>query len=278
VKFFAGKNLLTSGISLRLYDITPALQPYVKLICSIESDGKNNPFHPFRVLPDTCVELFINYINTSPARISTGKSFDGGNSFVVSRMNSFMDVEQPGKTGFFSVCFYPAAARHFFSLPMNELSNNVISLDELWQNVSTQLAEEMFTAAGNDQRSLILQQFLVQQLEKNYVPDKGIEFCLWQLQLLKGQLHIGKLAEKTGISNRQLSRRFNDNVGLSPKEFARITKFIHSLSWLKKFPAHSLTEIAYESGYYDQAHYIHDCREFSGYAPGKLLTTPHMLY
>jgi AraC-like DNA-binding protein len=67
-------------------------------------------------------------------------------------------------------------------------------------------------------------------------------------------------------------------VGFSPKEFARITKFIHSLTHLKKYPAMSLTEIAYESGYYDQAHYIHDCRAYSGYTPGQLHAAADCLY
>ncbi|MDX2048027.1 MAG: hypothetical protein SFU87_14650 [Chitinophagaceae bacterium] len=39
-----------------------------------------------------------------------------------------------------------------------------------------------------------------------------------------------------------------------------------------------LTEIAYESDYYDQAHYIHDCREYSGYTPGQLIAANNCLY
>jgi AraC-like DNA-binding protein len=125
---------------------------------------------------------------------------------------------------------------------------------------------------------MILQQYLLKELKKNYKEDKTIEYCLWQINCAKGQLSIGNLSDTAGISNRQLLRRFNDQVGLTPKEFARITKFINSLSILKKYPAMSLTEMAYESGYYDQAHFIHDYKEFSGYSPGQLLASNHCVY
>lgn len=262
---------------LRLYDIMESLQPYVKVICSMESEP-GETLSPFRVLPDTCIELFINYVDAAPALISAQATTTDSRSFIVSRMNHFMDVQSPGKTGFIAVCFYPAAARHFFSLPMDALTNSVTGLHHIWGRLAAELEDRIATAANNEGRVAILQQCLINQLTKNYHADKAVDYCLWQLNLVRGQLPVGTLAEKTGISSRQLARRFHNEVGLPPKEFARITKFIHSLAVLKKYPALSLTEIAYESGYYDQAHFIHDYKAFSGYSPRQLLHSGNALY
>jgi AraC-like DNA-binding protein len=91
-------------------------------------------------------------------------------------------------------------------------------------------------------------------------------------------LSAKQLSEKINISQRQLSRRFNSYVGISPKEFIRTNRFIYSLKHLKKYPAINLTEIAYESGYYDQAHFIRECKEFSGLTPGELIASENIIY
>ncbi|HEX2898290.1 MAG TPA: helix-turn-helix domain-containing protein [Bacteroidia bacterium] len=70
-----------------------------------------------------------------------------------------------------------------------------------------------------------------------------------------------------GISMRQLERTFKDHAGFSPKTYARILRF---QSTTKEYgnTHKTLTDIALDCGYYDQAHFIHDFRQFSGYAPG----------
>ncbi len=65
---------------------------------------------------------------------------------------------------------------------------------------------------------------------------------------------------------RQFERKFKQFSGFSPKLFSRIIRFQSAIKKYddKKMP---LTEIAYECGYYDQSHFIHDFKEFSGYSP-----------
>ncbi|PTS97356.1 hypothetical protein DBR11_17270 [Pedobacter sp. HMWF019] len=53
---------------LQFYDVIPSLQPYIKLICSMGCDGEADRQY-IRVLPDTCVELFVNYTNSPVAII-----------------------------------------------------------------------------------------------------------------------------------------------------------------------------------------------------------------
>ncbi|WP_431213421.1 hypothetical protein ACQ86N_00280 [Puia sp. P3] len=53
---------------LQLYNITPSLQPYIRLICTMDCDADADTDH-IRVLPDTCVELFVNFTSTPVAII-----------------------------------------------------------------------------------------------------------------------------------------------------------------------------------------------------------------
>ncbi|WP_337042099.1 helix-turn-helix domain-containing protein [Emticicia sp. 17c] len=258
---------------LRLYPVMPALQPYVKVICTMEGSSSDNS--SIRVLPDTCVELFINYSSASLAKVTGKKVFSPSRNFIVSRMNNFMDVEMPGNTAFISVCFYTETACMFFPLPMNEVANTLTNLHDLWGQEATDMEEQVNTVPHNDQKVAIVQQYLLKQLQKNRAEDIVVNYCLQKIRRVKS---VSELANKVGMSQRQLSRRFNNRLGLSTKEFMAVNRFVYSLTHLKQYPAMSLTDIAYASGYYDQAHFIHDYHTFAGLSPKAILTTPNLIY
>jgi len=264
-------------MELKLYDIIPSLQPYVKIICSMESGNGSCYASSFRVLPDTCVELFVNY-EGSRQTVTAAGVLKQPTCFIVSRMSRYMDVQEHGRSGFISVCFLPGAAANFFPVAMHEVSDSMINLCDLWKNVATEMEDQVSCAMNNYERVAIIQEYLTRQLEKLKNPDKTVEHWLWQVTFFKGQLTVEDLSRKVNISQRQLGRRFNQTVGLSPKEFSRVTRFIHSLRHLKKYPSLSLTEIAYESGYYDQAHFIHDYKNYAGLTPGELVADASILY
>lgn len=244
----------------------------------MENRGGGSGLSRFRVLPDTCLELFVNYIEAGPTQIGDRYVSGKTRSFIVARMNNYLDVNSPSTIGFVSVCFHPGSARHFFPIPMKETVTSPIALKDIMRDFSLSLEEAVAEANTNEQRVKCLQQFLVNLLIKNSHPDKAVDYCVNQINYHRGKLSIHSLAREAGISNRQLVRRFDEQIGISPKEFARVTKFIHSLNVLKSYPRMSLTQIAYESGYYDQAHFIHDYQEFAGYSPRNLLRANHTLY
>lgn len=92
------------------------------------------------------------------------------------------------------------------------------------------------------------------------------------------ELKIADLASAIGTSTRELGRRFENAVGVSPKKFSRVTRFVRALHRLRECRQETLTYVAVASGYYDQAHFIHEFREFAGITPGELLTQPHVAF
>jgi AraC-type DNA-binding domain-containing proteins len=85
----------------------------------------------------------------------------------------------------------------------------------------------------------------------------------------KGLFRVSELAEYCNLSARQLQRQFQDVVGVSPKTLARTIRFEEIRSRLMFSPETNLTELAYEFGYTDQAHFIRDFKEFTGKTPGE---------
>lgn len=169
-------------MNLERYTILPELRPYVKEICSMENDNAAL-VSPVRVLPDACVELFINFSNNqdSLATVTGKKVFGNSQSYVISRMSDFMDVQMKSNTGFISVCFYPDTAYLFFQLPMSEVTDSLTNLHYLWNAEARALEEAIDNADGNNRKVLIIQHYLLKQLRRNRL-DKIITFCVQTIQ------------------------------------------------------------------------------------------------
>lgn len=256
---------------LQQYDIIPSLKPYVKVICTMDCDGDADTEH-IRVLPDTCVEVFINYTN-SPVAIIDSELHK--RSIVTFRMSRPMDVQMRKGTGCLAICFHPGMAYKFFKEPMHIFSDTTISLSDVWHAVATEIEERLAGICSNDARVERVQRYLLKQLTcEKY--DLHVAYCLNQAHLSGGQISVSKLTDDIGLSQRHLSRKFQQFVGLSTKEYLRVCKFIKSLHYLKKYPALSLTEVAYESGYYDQAHFNRDYKNYSGHSPGEVARAQHI--
>ncbi|GAB3316520.1 helix-turn-helix domain-containing protein [Larkinella ripae] len=264
-------------MAYRFFTIDPRLKPFVKAICALETDAPAVLPPPIRVLPDTCVELFVNFCEPQRVVSANGRAASSGRSFITARLNHFMDVWTAGPVRFVSVCFAEGQAYRFFPVPMHNLANQLIDLGELWEDWNHPMQERVETAPTADQRVHLIQQHLIAQLQHLNSRDPGVDFCLRQIRQAQGLLSVETLADRTGLSSRQLIRRFNQRIGLSPKEFARMTVFLNALKHVKKHPRLSLTEIAHESGYYDQSHFIHACRDYTGLTPSQLLASNHVL-
>lgn len=86
------------------------------------------------------------------------------------------------------------------------------------------------------------------------------------INLCGGDISVSRLAETVCLINKQFQRIFSEHVGAMPKEFMRIVRFHKALFTLQNNPSLSFTQLAYECGYYDQAHLTNEFKLFSGYS------------
>ncbi|MHA4807351.1 DUF6597 domain-containing transcriptional factor [Flavitalea flava] len=117
---------------LQLYNITPCLQPYIKLICTMDCDADADTSH-IRVLPDTCVELFVNYTST-PVAIIGNELYK--RSIITFRMSRPMDVQMRKGAGCLAICFHPGMAYMFFQVPMHVLTDTTAALSDIWNGLA----------------------------------------------------------------------------------------------------------------------------------------------
>ncbi len=80
------------------------------------------------------------------------------------------------------------------------------------------------------------------------------------------KLKVADLTNKMNMSPKSMERWIKKQFNLSSKELLQIMRFEHASHELKNQPNSKLIDsIAY--GYYDQSHFIKECRKITGYSP-----------
>lgn len=225
-----------------------------------------------RIVPDGCMEMIFHmgdlYLQYTP----DGGSIVQPRCFVFGQITRLLEIEPTGSTEIFSVRFYPGGFTPFASLPLSAMENRAVPLEEVFPSEGDTLQAAMLKAPGHEERIKVVEAFLLNRLHRPEIIDRVVRESVASILSLKGQLSVGELSEQVSINRRQLERKFSSVVGLSPKQLAKMVRMQATLKLLANKQVSSLTALAYEGDYYDQAHFTRDFKEFTGMTPGKFFT------
>jgi AraC-like DNA-binding protein len=266
------------NVDYREYKVHPTLAPFVKCIWSQESDRAIFNAGRERILPDSCFELVFHFRDPLLTRYPDGTSAIQPRSFVVGQMKRFLEIEPAGQMGLIAVRFHARGAYLFFHRPLSEVTEGIVDLTDFWKELTRELTERVALACSMTERVRIVEETLLGLLSKNGHYDHTVDRGIQLIETSGGQLSVVQLARHLGVSNRQLTRRFQNTVGLGPKEFARIIRFLQAVRCLRDSHSVTLTETAISCGYFDQAHFNHEFRELAGMTPGEFFTFPNVVF
>ncbi len=194
-------------------------------------------------------------------------------TFVAGLFESPTAAETEGVGMGVQVDFTPLAAHRFFGVPMHELANRVVELDDIFGADARVLADQLRAAPTWTRRFEFIDAFLVPRIAAGRPAPPEVTLVWGRLTETRGAASIGTLASEAGWSRKHLIEKFREHIGLPPKSIARIMRFNRALRLLRDAAAPRWTQIAYASGYYDQAHMIRDFREFAGATPTQFART-----
>lgn len=218
-----------------------------------------------RILPSGTHELVIN-LAEDEFRIYDGvdaqrcRRFSGALLSGAYARCFVIDTREHAST--LGVHFQPGGARPFFGLPARALADTHVDLEALWGRAARLLREQLCAAQTADQRFDILEAALSRQLSR-FRPHAALGLVLHRLGAGAG---VAEIAGQLALSHRRLIELFANDVGMTPKLYARILRFQRSIEGSGD-GSPPWAEVAALAGYSDQSHLIRDWRAFAGLSP-----------
>ena len=241
------------------------LKDYIRFFWVLEGKASVEMPYIHRTMADGCVELFFHYKGTFGEIFADQQIHSAILAGIQGQTQFFRRFQVAEDFGMFGAWLYPHTIPLVCSVSSVELSNQVPSFVELLENAGAELEEQIMLAADNASRVAILSRFIEQALSKAKSIRPGIAESIQMIINQGGNLNVKQLASQNFLSVRQFERNFKTYAGFSPKLYSRIIRFQSTLAYYKQnIP---LTAIALENGYYDQSHFIHEFRQFSGHTP-----------
>jgi AraC-like DNA-binding protein len=127
--------------------------------------------------------------------------------------------------------------------------------------------ERVLEAETPQQRLDVIEAVLVARLARGRGLHPAVRYAVRALEPGTTTVPVAELVDRVGLSHRRFVDLFAAQVGLTPKRFARVRRFQHVLRRLRSGGAVHWADVALSCGYYDQAHFIHEFKEFSGVNP-----------
>jgi len=234
------------------------------------SEGHTQPHAKERVLPSGEMQLVINlqedrlrvYDRENTAYCDT---FRG--ALVTGARSEYSVIDTAQQAYIMGVQFRPGGGFPFFRLPAGELAHTQAPLDALWASDADGLRCQLLEAATHQERFAILERRLLSELARGREPNGAVSFALRQFVARPHAASIAEVTGQTGLSTKRFIQAFRDEVGLTPKVFCRIRRFQQALRRIQHRGKVDWAAVALDAGYFDQAHFIHDFRAFSGISP-----------
>lgn len=245
------------------------LKNFIAKMWLFESSGKIPAKDLKLVVPNGNLKLTVSFRNGINADIEGNTFLSREQDITLAGLINvpvILDVEKDVKTETIGVEFNPQNAYRFFRINLHDIQNKIYSIKDILGVSGKYLIEQMNNTQTVEQKTELLQQFLIKQLSTSN-EDMIFEYCVNKIVVTKGLITVKELESKTGYSSRWLNTKFNEKLGLGPKAFSSIIRFKNYYQSLVNCNPNKFSKKDYYELYYDQAHFIRTFEHFTGLPP-----------
>lgn len=265
-------NLLTYNNSIpanqlkyRKYKVEKHLSPFIE--CYYHWEGFTADLITVETPPNAYCSLVVNYEN--PYLISTHKysKTEVAQAFISGQAIRNYTLHLKGKIGMVGVVLKPATLFHFLGIPMYEFTEERVPLDKIFPDKANEIIAKIKEAIQPLEKVKVLKELANELYKNRNFGTEQIRYAANAILDQKGVINITTLMEELYMSRRKFERKFLEEVGVSPKTYAKIRRFGYTCSLMAGKRKVNLTETLYRGGYYDQSHFIKDFKYFAGRTP-----------
>jgi AraC-like DNA-binding protein len=195
-----------------------------------------------------------------------------GAGFVAGPTDRWTDTVCRGDSAGIQVDLTWAGARAVLGLPLVELRDRAVALEDVWGPAGRRLVDRLAATPAPAERRGLVEAFLRRRAEPAVLPVVVAAATL--VDRHAGRIGVARLAEELGCGRQHLHREVTRHLGLPPRTLARLTRFRSVLAAARTDRnAGGWAGLAADYGYYDQAHLYREFRDLAGMTPTQARAT-----
>jgi hypothetical protein len=264
-------DIFSQPMNYQTFQPHPDLDALIKCHWTLEVPAEAKPTKQ-RIVPDGCIEMIFILGKDVKRYTSEDEFIIQPRAMVLGQITKSFFIQPTGYVNTFAVRFYPYGFATFAATSIKNLANKETPINLLFgDGPASQLEHKIISAANTKQRIEIVEKFFLDKLKDTTTIDGIVKATVDSIIQTEGSESINSILKNDLSKRRQLERKFFNQVGLSPKQLGKVIRLQTALKMLLHQEYESLTKIAYDSKYYDQAHFIKDFKEFTGANPKDFL-------
>ena len=174
----------------------------------------------------------------------------------------------------FGIKFHPWGFAQFVDSPSQEFSEKRSSISNIFTDIEL---KSIYSVNDFKEISKTVSDILEKKLKDNDKPyDMLLKKVCQKVIYYKGNINVEMAISEIPVSKRHIERIFKQRVGITLVKFIKIVRFHHFMNLKLSNPSISLTELAYQCGYSDQAHFNRDFKSFTGFTPFKYFNDSYL--
>lgn len=228
------------------------------------------------VVPNGAVELIIHLADAHCLLINTAGEMERSPGYTLIGLHTApYSVTFPAHVPVFGIRFYPDGLKNIFSVPSAVVLDSYADAGAVFGQDFRAFCLKLKNTRSNSGRIQQTERFLLCNLEKNKKSFDYVQLAAHIIRRQQGMLSQQYLVNNVPLGIRQLQRDFKTQTGITAKEYIRIARLnaIHRYMEVQHQP--NLTDISYEYGFADQAHFAREFKKLNGKAPRSFLKSRH---
>ncbi|MCB0579836.1 MAG: AraC family transcriptional regulator [Phaeodactylibacter sp.] len=255
------------SVLIKEYLPSPSLRPYVELFWEGQFNTVNAQLLAQKVLPNGYLEAII-HLSDLHCELPGGGAYAPSSDYtLIGLFARPYEVHFKGLVRVFGIRFKPEGLLPALGVPAAEARDGFIDMEAFTGRPFRELCSRLRAAGQPRERIALSEAFLQKKLERHASELYYLNRAAEMIRRRKGLVSMDELAASAYISPRQLEREFKRKIGLTPKRYMRLARLNEVNRLLEKNSSLGLADIAYETGYADQAHFIRDFKHFTGEKP-----------
>ncbi len=257
-------NKELAEIGFKLYEPCKELKPYIFNYWKIEANLSEKK--SLKILTDGSLGFVINFANSFSLEVNQKQILCSSPVTLTGQTKYPTIINFNKKIEAFGIRFNPAGAYRFFEEELSCFQDrNIDYKDSFWNFI--EFFDKLKTCS-EEQRVIFCDEFLLKRLALSKKENSKYTFKIIELiNKREGDISVEELSSYFDISARQIERVFKKELGLTIKLFIRIIRLRNTRDKISSLKVDTLTNTAYDNGFFDQAHFIKEFKSFMSETP-----------